>query len=51
MVIGLCDRFKCLPSQLMQEDAEFLRLVLIEHMGTPKNQPPIDTEGMEDIYG
>jgi hypothetical protein len=51
MVVRLCERFHCLPSQLMQEDAEFLRLILIDHMGTPQSQQPPDAEGMEDIYG
>lgn len=51
MVIGLCRQFHCLPSQLMKEDAEFLRLVLIDHMGTPRDQSPADTGGVEDFYG
>lgn len=37
-VVGLCDRFKCLPSQLMGEDASLLRLVAIEARGKRKQQ-------------
>lgn len=29
LVLGLCDRFRCLPSQLYAEDAELLRLLRI----------------------
>lgn len=28
-IIGLCDRFHCLPSQLLAEDASLLRLLAI----------------------
>ena len=35
MILGLCERFGCLPSQLLAEDAELLRLVDIERLGTP----------------
>lgn len=31
----LCERFGCLPSQLLAEDAELLRLVQIEQRGRP----------------
>lgn len=27
MVVTLCERFSCLPSQLMAEDAQFIRMV------------------------
>lgn len=40
-MIGLCERFSCLPSQLYQEDAEFLRLLHIYNRGNPKR----DEEG------
>jgi len=33
MVLALCERFHCLPSVLMEEDAELLRLVKIEALG------------------
>lgn len=35
MIIGLCERFKCLPSQLENEDASFVRMVSIRDMGQP----------------
>lgn len=38
-VIGLCERFHCLPSQLYAEDAEFLQLVSIQAIATPVDQP------------
>src|SRR5258708_6940079 len=38
-ILSLCDRFKCLPSQLEKEDASVLRLIAIEYMGK-KAQPP-----------
>jgi hypothetical protein len=41
MILGLCERFGCLPSQLLAEDADLLRLVHIEGLGRPpdKNTP------------
>lgn len=33
MVIGLCERFGCLPSALMAEDASLLRMVQVEALG------------------
>jgi hypothetical protein len=33
MVLGLCDRFGCLPSQVLAEDAGLLRYLRIEHLG------------------
>jgi hypothetical protein len=38
MVLGLCERFGCLPSALLAEDADLLRWVRIEHLGRP--DPP-----------
>jgi hypothetical protein len=35
-VLGVCERFGCLPSQLEQEDAELVRLLEIEALGTPR---------------
>ena len=34
-VLGLCDRFHCLPSQLEGEDASVLRLLKIAELGNP----------------
>lgn len=42
-MVGLCDRFKCLPSQLYQEDAELVRMLAILAKGQR------DQEGVE--YG
>lgn len=36
----MCDRFHCLPSQILAEPAEFLRLIEINHLA----QPPEGTE-------
>jgi len=33
MILGLCRRFHCLPSALLAEDADLLRLLMIEHLG------------------
>lgn len=33
MVLGLCERFGCLPSALLQEDADLLRLLQLEALG------------------
>jgi hypothetical protein len=35
MIVGLCERFGCLPSQLRAEDASLLRLLAIVQLGTP----------------
>jgi len=34
-VLSLCRQFHCLPSQVLAEDAYLLRLLAIEHEGTP----------------
>jgi len=36
MILGLCDRFKCLPSQAKREGASVFRLLAIERLGTPE---------------
>jgi hypothetical protein len=38
-VLGLCEQFSCLPSQLYAEEAEILRLVSIKAMATPDEHP------------
>lgn len=38
-MLGLCDRFKCLPSQLYEEDAELMRMIVIQRRGTKQEQP------------
>lgn len=42
----MCERFSCLPSQLLEEDAELLRLVSIVALGTPEqpSEEPPDLE-------
>jgi hypothetical protein len=38
MVLRLCDRFKCLPSQLLNEDAYLIKLLNIEELGTDREE-------------
>lgn len=33
MIVGLCQQFHCLPSQLAQEDTELLQLLNIANYG------------------
>jgi hypothetical protein len=40
MVLGLCERFGCLPEALYETDSELLRLVHIEALGRPKDETP-----------
>jgi hypothetical protein len=35
MIDGLCQRYSCLPSQLMEEDATILRMLAIVQEGQP----------------
>lgn len=46
MVLAMCDRFHCLPSQLYQEDSESLQMLLIEKLGTREESREED----EDEY-
>lgn len=41
-MLGLCERFGCLPSQLEREDARILRLVEIETLGGRRVPEPAD---------
>jgi hypothetical protein len=34
MILSLCQRFGCLPSALLAEDADLLRLLMIERLST-----------------
>lgn len=36
MVLGLCERFSCLPSELYREDVALLRMVAVEDLGRDK---------------
>lgn len=42
MILGLCDRFHCLPSQLMAEDISVMRLVKIQSLGTRREEDGTD---------
>lgn len=44
LIIGLCDRFHCLPSQLEEEDISILRLLTIYHRGHKDDEPPSSDE-------
>lgn len=35
-ILGICDRFHCLPSQALAEDAEILRYLKIESLAKPE---------------
>lgn len=35
MVLGLCDRFHVLPSQLLNEHCDLLRMLRVESYGKP----------------
>ena len=48
-MIGLCDRFKCLPSQVLAEDVEVLRWLRVLELGDP--QPADDGAGFGDPGG
>lgn len=37
-MLGLCERFGCLPSALYEEDAELLQLLEIERLGAPRDE-------------
>jgi hypothetical protein len=39
MVLALCDRFRCLPSQVLREDAELIRLINIVGLAKPEEVP------------
>ena len=39
MILGLCDRFHCLPDVAGQMDAAVLRLLRIEELGRPEPEP------------
>lgn len=36
MILGLCDRWHKLPSEILAEDAALLRLLAIERLGIPE---------------
>jgi hypothetical protein len=40
LVVGLCERFHCLPSQLLAEDAGLLRMVHLVELARPDEGMP-----------
>jgi hypothetical protein len=38
MILGLCERFGCLPSALLVEDSEMGRLLALEAMGGSRDE-------------
>lgn len=44
-MLGLCDRFKCLPSQLYNEDVDLIRMVTIQNMGTKPREEEVEDDG------
>ena len=38
LIVGLCDRFHCLPSQLLEEDWELLRMLELVELGRPDDE-------------
>lgn len=38
MVLGLCERFGCLPSALMAEDIRLARWLMLEELGGSREQ-------------
>lgn len=48
MILGLCERFHCLPSQIIDEEADILQLLAIEQMGNPEPQEESYGDGYED---
>ncbi len=51
MVVGLCERFGCLPSALLAEDVSLLRLIRIVEAGTPPSAGPAVPAGLEGGEG
>jgi len=51
LVLRLCRMFGCLPSQLMREDAELLRLLEIEARGGGPVGEHGDDPGHGPVYG
>lgn len=42
-VVGLCEKFGCLPSKLYQEDVELIQLLSIIEQGTPAAEESEET--------
>lgn len=44
MILGLCQRFACLPSKLYAEQSDLLELLNIESLGTPEPREQMGEE-------
>ncbi|HZB28927.1 MAG TPA: hypothetical protein VE465_02055 [Streptosporangiaceae bacterium] len=52
MILGLCDRWKKTPDEILSQRAErLLRLLTIERLGTPQEQATPDDLPFEVPYG
>ena len=54
LILGLCDRFHCLPSQLLAEDVQVLKLLAIANYGMDRAPEPVrpvspDVQAMYDM--
>ena len=54
LILGLCDRFHCLPSQLLAEDVQVMKLLAIANYGVepaPEPARPVspDVQAMYDM--
>jgi hypothetical protein len=38
MIIGICRRFHVLPSQVLDEPAELLQLIHLDHLANPEGE-------------
>ena len=50
LILGLCDRFHCLPSQLLAEDVELLKLLTIADYGAERKAEPSVSPDMQAMY-
>lgn len=41
----MCREYKCLPSQLFAEDAEFLRMINIDRYGAAEEREEVNDDG------
>lgn len=48
MILGLCDRFHVLPSQVLEEDASVLKMIALERRAFPdRYEQPASSYGFE----
>ena len=50
LILGLCDRFHCLPSQLLAEDVELLKLLTIAGYGAERTVEPSVRPDVQAMY-